>query len=30
MTGFDRLQPVRTVITDRHRMLLGAGKEWNE
>lgn len=30
MTGFDRLQRVRTVITDRYRMSLREGETWNE
>lgn len=30
MIGFDRPQRVRTVITDRYRMSLREGEEWNE
>ena len=30
MTGFDRPQRVRTVITDRYRMSLREGENWNE
>ncbi|MEO0391210.1 MAG: sulfatase-like hydrolase/transferase [Pseudomonadota bacterium] len=30
MTGFDRPQRVRTVVTDRYRMSLRAGEDWNE
>ena len=30
MTGFDRPQRVRTVITDRYRMSLREGEDWNE
>ena len=30
MTGFDRPQRVRTVITDRYRMSLREGEEWHE
>ncbi len=30
MTGFDRPQRVRTVVTDRHRMSLREGENWNE
>lgn len=30
MTGFDRLQRVRTVVTDRYRMSLREGEDWNE
>jgi len=30
MTGFDRRQQVRTVITDQYRMSLREGEDWNE
>ena len=30
MTGFDRPQRVRTVVTDRYRMSLREGEDWNE
>ena len=30
MTGFDRRQRVRTVITDQYRMSLREGEDWNE
>ncbi|GFE50657.1 sulfatase [Roseobacter cerasinus] len=30
MTGFDRPQRVRTVVTDRHRMSLREGEDWHE
>ena len=30
MTGFDRPQRVRTVITDQYRMSLREGEDWNE
>lgn len=30
MTGFERPQRVRTVVTDTHRMSLRAGEGWNE
>lgn len=30
MTGFDRPQRVRTLITDRYRMSLRQGETWNE
>ena len=30
MTGFDRLQRVRTIVTERYRMSLRAGEDWNE
>ena len=30
MTGFDRPQRVRTVVTDRYRMSLRQGEEWHE
>ncbi len=30
MTGFDRPQRVRTVVTDRYRMSLRQGEDWNE
>jgi hypothetical protein len=30
MTGFDRPQRVRTVITDHYRMSLREGEDWNE
>ncbi len=30
MTGFDRPQRVRTVVTDKYRMSLRQGEEWNE
>ncbi len=30
MTGFDRPQRVRTLVTDRYRMSLRAGETWNE
>ena len=30
MTGFDRLQRVRTVVTDRYRMSLREGESWDE
>ena len=30
MTGFDRRQRVRTVVTDRYRMSLREGEDWNE
>lgn len=30
MTGFDRPQRVRTVVTDRYRMSLREGETWNE
>ena len=30
MTGFDRPQRVRTVVTDQYRMSLREGEDWNE
>ncbi len=30
MTGFDRRQRVRTVVTDRYRMSLRQGEDWHE
>ncbi|WP_299146286.1 sulfatase-like hydrolase/transferase [uncultured Tateyamaria sp.] len=30
MTGFDRPQRVRTIITDQYRMSLREGEDWNE
>jgi len=30
MTGFDRPQRVRTIVTDRYRMSLREGENWNE
>lgn len=30
MTGFDRPQRVRTVVTDRYRMSVREGEDWNE
>ena len=30
MTGFDRPQRVRTIVTEKYRMSLRAGEEWNE
>jgi arylsulfatase A-like enzyme len=30
MTGFDRPQRVRTMITERYRMSLRHGEDWNE
>ncbi|MEO0679981.1 MAG: sulfatase-like hydrolase/transferase [Pseudomonadota bacterium] len=30
MTGFDRPQRVRTLVTERHRMSLRLGEDWNE
>ncbi len=30
MTGFDRIQRVRTVVTQRYRMSLREGEDWNE
>ncbi len=30
MTGFERPQRVRTVVTDRYRMSLREGEDWNE
>ncbi len=30
MTGFDRPQRVRTVVTDRYRLSLREGEDWNE
>ncbi|MEM9602877.1 MAG: sulfatase-like hydrolase/transferase [Pseudomonadota bacterium] len=30
MTGFDRPQRVRTVVTERHRMSLREGEDWDE
>jgi len=30
MTGFERLQRVRTIVTERYRMSLRAGEDWNE
>lgn len=30
MTGFDRPQRVRTIVTDRYRMSLREGEDWNE
>ncbi|MEX3015275.1 sulfatase [Gymnodinialimonas hymeniacidonis] len=30
MTGFDRPQRVRTLVTDRYRMSLREGEDWNE
>ncbi|MEO0976865.1 MAG: sulfatase-like hydrolase/transferase, partial [Pseudomonadota bacterium] len=30
MTGFDRPQRVRTVVTERYRMSLREGEDWNE
>ncbi|MFY0597787.1 MAG: sulfatase-like hydrolase/transferase [Cognatishimia sp.] len=30
MTGFDRPQRVRTVVTETHRMSLRQGEDWNE
>lgn len=30
MTGFNRPQRVRTVVTDKYRMSLRAGEDWNE
>ncbi len=30
MTGFDRVQRVRTVVTDRFRMSMREGESWNE
>lgn len=30
MTGFERSQRVRTLVTDRYRMSLRAGEDWNE
>ena len=30
MTGFDRAQRVRTVVTDRYRMSLRQGEDWHE
>jgi len=30
MTGFDRPQRVRTVVTDRHRMSVREGENWWE
>ena len=30
MTGFDRPQRVRTIITDNYRMSLREGEDWNE
>ena len=30
MTGFDRPQRVRTVVTDKYRMSLREGEDWNE
>ncbi|MEO0915399.1 MAG: sulfatase-like hydrolase/transferase [Pseudomonadota bacterium] len=30
MTGFDKPQRVRTVVTDRHRMSIREGEDWNE
>lgn len=30
MTGFDRPQRVRTIVTDQHRMSLREGEDWNE
>ncbi len=30
MTGFDRPQRVRTIVTDRYRMSLRQGEDWNE
>jgi len=30
MTGFDRPQRIRTVVTDRYRMSLRQGESWNE
>lgn len=30
MTGFDRPQRVRTVVTERHRMSLRQGEDWGE
>ena len=30
MTGFDKQQRVRTVVTDRHRMSVRQGEDWGE
>ena len=30
MTGFDRPQRIRTMVTDRYRMSLRQGENWNE
>ena len=30
MTGFNKLQRVRTVVTDRHRMSIRQGENWGE
>jgi len=30
MTGFDRPQRVRTVVTNKYRMSLREGEDWNE
>jgi len=30
MTGFDRPQRIRTIVTDRYRMSLRQGESWNE
>ena len=30
MTGFTKLQRVRTVVTDRHRMSIRQGENWGE
>jgi len=30
MIGFERMQRVRTVVTDRYRMSLRHGESWNE
>lgn len=30
MTGFERLQRVRTIVTDRYRMSLREGEDWHE
>ena len=30
MTGFDRPQRVRTIVTDQYRMSLREGEDWDE